>query len=336
MPRSRDSSKSRIGVLLINLGTPEDFSYWPMRRYLKEFLSDPRVIETNRLLWWPILNGIILATRPKRSGAAYGRIWNTARNESPLKTITRAQAEALQKEFAADGKITFAWGMRYGEPRLAKQLETLKTAGHDRILLAPLYPQYSAPTTATALDQAYEALLKTRWQPSIRTLPPYYDDALYIDALARSIRSHIDKLGWAPERLLVSFHGLPVSYVERGDPYYEQCIETARLLKEALKLGNDEFVVAFQSRFGRAEWLKPYADKTVAELAQGGCRRLVAVCPGFSADCVETLEEVAIGLKETFIEHGGKEFATVPCLNDSEPSIQMLRGLIGRELQGWI
>jgi ferrochelatase len=336
MARSPDSSRGLIGVLLINLGTPEDFSYWPVRRYLKEFLSDPRVIETNRLLWWPILNGIILTTRPKRSGAAYGKIWNRARSESPLKTITRAQTEALEREFAADRKLTFSWGMRYGEPRLAEKLEALKAAGHDRILLAPLYPQYSASTTATALDRAYETLRKMRWQPAIRTLPPYYDDPLYIEALARSIRSHIDMLGWTPERLLVSFHGLPVSYVERGDPYYEQCIETARLLKEALKLGDDEFVVAFQSRFGKAEWLKPYADKTVAGLAQGGCRRLVAVCPGFSADCVETLEEVAIGLKETFIEHGGREFATVPCLNDSEPSIKMLSGLVGRELQGWI
>jgi ferrochelatase len=325
-----------VGVLLINLGTPEDFSYWPVRRYLKEFLSDRRVIETNRVLWWFILNGIILTSRPRRSGEAYAKIWNRELNESPLKTITRAQAEALKAEFATAPKLTVGWAMRYGEPKLARELDALRTAGHDCILLAPLYPQYSASTTATALDKAYEAFVKMRWQPAVRTLPPYYDDPLYIDALAMSIRNHMDKLGWKPERLLVSFHGLPVSYVERGDPYYEQCLETARLLKQSLKLGDDECVVAFQSRFGRAEWLKPYADKTVAELAAGGCRRLLAVCPGFSADCVETLEEVAIGLKKTFLAHGGKEFDTVPCLNESAPSITMLGSLIRRELQGWI
>jgi ferrochelatase len=337
MSRSADSAgsgKGAIGVLLINLGTPEDYSYWPMRRYLKEFLSDRRVIETNRLVWWLVLNGIILTSRPKRSGAAYAKIWNKALNESPLKTITRAQAVALKQELP--DHITIAWAMRYGQPELAKEIEALKASGHDRILLAPLYPQYSASTTATALDRAYETLREMRWQPAIRTLPSYYDDPLYIEALAQSIRTHIDKLGWRPERLLVSFHGLPVAYVERGDPYYEQCLETARLLKQALKLRDDEFVVAFQSRFGRAEWLKPYADKTVADLATGGCRRLLAVCPGFAADCIETLEEVAIGLKETFIEHGGKEFATVPCLNESEPSIRMLGTLIRRELQGWL
>jgi protoporphyrin/coproporphyrin ferrochelatase len=330
------AGKGSVGVLLINLGTPEDFTYWPVRRYLKEFLSDRRVIETNRLLWWPILNGIILTLRPQRSGEAYAKIWNRALNESPLKTISRAQADALKGEFAAEGKVTISWAMRYGAPKLAGELETLKAAGHDRILLAPLYPQYAAATTATALDKAYEALLKMRWQPAIRTLPPYYDDPLYINALAQSIRSHIDKLSWTPDRLLVSFHGLPVFHVERGDPYYDQCLETARLLKQALKLADNEFLVAFQSRFGRAEWLKPYADTTVAELAKGGCRKLIAICPGFSADCVETLEEVAIGLKETFLEHGGKEFDTVPCLNDSEPSIKMLSGLIRRELQGWV
>jgi ferrochelatase len=336
MDRLAHSGRGRVGVLLINLGTPEDFTYWPMRRYLKEFLSDPRVIETNRLLWWFILNGIILTSRPKRSGQAYAKIWNRALNESPLKTITRAQAEALKAEFAGDHKLTLGWAMRYGEPKLAGELEALRAGGHDRILLAPLYPQYSASTTATALDKAYEALVKMRWQPSIRTLPPYYDDPLYIAALATSIRNHIGKLGWTPERLLVSFHGLPVSYVEQGDPYYDQCLETAGLLKQALKLGDGEFVVVFQSRFGRAEWLKPYADKTVAELAAQGCRRLLAVCPGFSADCVETLEEVAIGLKKAFLAHGGTEFDTVPCLNDSAPSIKMLSGLIRRELQGWI
>jgi ferrochelatase len=253
-----------------------------------------------------------------------------------LRTITRAQAEALAAAFGDSSRVTFEWAMRYGQPRIGERLRKLKQNGHDRILLVPLYPQYSATTTATALDQAYETLKELRWQPAIRTLPPYFDDGSYIAALAKSIRSHEERLGWKPERLLVSFHGLPETYIEKGDPYYEQCIETARLLKEALQISEDQMTVVFQSRFGKAEWIKPYAAITVRDLARSGCRRLLAVCPGFSADCVETLEEVGIGLRETFLENGGETFSTVPCLNDSTASIEMLSALVRRELLGWV
>jgi ferrochelatase len=333
---SRKTEPKRIGVLLINLGTPDNFTYWPMRRYLKEFLWDRRVIETNRVLWWIILNGIILTTRPRTSGHAYEKIWNRERNESPLKTITRAQSEALGESLQNSKGISVDWAMRYGNPPIAERLRALMEQGHERLLLVPLYPQYSAATTATALDKAYEALSKMRWQPAIRTLPPYYDEPGYIDALADSVRTHIDKLGWKPDRILASFHGLPQAYVERGDPYYRHCMETARLLAEALRLGDDQFSVVFQSRFGKAEWLKPYADITTAELAQNGCRHLLTVCPGFSADCVETLEEIGIGLRQTFLDNGGKKFSVVPCLHASSPSVRMLSDLIRRELAGWI
>lgn len=341
-PMGQDASQDqpaelgRVGVLLINLGTPENFTYWPMRRYLKEFLSDRRVIETNRLVWWFVLNGIILIARPRKSGHAYEKIWNRDRDESPLKTITRAQSEAVGEVLGNRDRITVDWAMRYGRPAIAERLRTMRGQGHERILLVPLYPQYSAATTATALDKAFYALREMRWLPAIRTLPPYYKEPAYITALAESVRAHVDKLCWKPDRVLTSFHGLPRAYVEQGDPYYDQCMETARLLQKALGLGDDRFVVAFQSRFGRAEWLKPYADMTTAELAQNGCRNLLVICPGFSADCVETLEEIDIRLRQTFIENGGKEFSVVPCLNASLPSVRMLSALIQRELAGWI
>ena len=329
-------TRQRIGVVLINLGTPEDFTYWPVRRYLKEFLSDPRVIETNPVLWWFILNGPILAVRPKKSGHAYKKIWNFDLNESPLKTITREQAKAVAASFADEEAIAVDWAMRYGKPPLAERLQALVDQGADRILLVPLYPQYSAATTATALDKAFDALRTMRRQPILRTLPPYYDSPSYIEALATSIRGHLDALPWQPQRIMASFHGLPQEYTDKGDPYQEHCLTTAHLLGEALGLEGQELVVAFQSRFGRAEWLKPYADRTAAELARGGCRNLLVVCPGFAADCVETLEEIGIGLRETFLGQGGKEFSVVPCLNASPPSIRMLNSLIRQELAGWI
>jgi len=330
------SKTRRIGVLLINLGTPDNFTYWPVRRYLKEFLSDRRVIENSRLVWWFVLNGIILTTRPQKSGRAYEKIWNRKLDESPLKTITRAQAVAVALMFRDEESITVDWAMRYGTPAITDRLQHMREQGHERILLAPLYPQYSASTTATALDKAYATLAEMRWQPAIRTLPPYYDDTAYIEALAESVRTHEAMIGWMPDLVLSSFHGLPQAYVERGDPYYQHCMTTAQLLKDALGLPDDRFSVAFQSRFGRAEWLKPYADRTVEELAKRGCRRLLVVCPGFSADCVETLEEIDIGLRETFLRHGGQEFSVVPCLNASMPAIRMLNLLIRRELAGWI
>lgn len=326
----------KIGVLLINLGTPEATGYWPMRRYLKEFLSDRRVIEVNRVFWWFLLNAVILSTRPQKSGKAYDKIWNREKDESPLKTITRSQADRLAARFDGQPQIAVDWAMRYGLPSTPDRLRTLKDQGCDRILLVPLYPQYSAATTATALDKAYEALMEMRWQPAIRTLPPYHDDPAYIAALAASLSDHLKNLDFNPDRILLSFHGLPQSYFDAGDPYYCHCMKTARLLGEKLSLPQGMLQVVFQSRFGKEEWLKPYALDTVEALPAGGVKNLVMIMPGFSADCVETLEEVAIGLAETFHEKGGEKFSAVPCLNDSEASIAMLESMVRRELKGWL
>lgn len=325
----------KIGVLLINLGTPEGTDYWPMRRYLKEFLSDRRVIEVNPVLWWVLLNGVILSTRPKKSGHAYEQIWNKELNESPLKTITRAQAEKLAARLADLPNVIVDWGMRYGLPPTKERIEALKDQGCDRILLFPLYPQYSASTTATALDKAYDALKTMRWQPAIRTVPPYFDNPAHIEALALSLEQHLASLGWEPDLILASFHGLPKDYFMAGDPYHCHCMKTARLLAERMKLPREKLQVVFQSRFGKAEWLQPYAQQTVEELPGKGVKKLVMITPGFASDCVETLEEVAIGLKETFEEAGGEDFSVVPCLNDSEPSIAMLESLVRNELGGW-
>ena len=319
----------------MNLGTPEATSYWPMRRYLKEFLSDPRVIEANPVLWWLILNGIILTFRPQKSGKAYEKIWNNALNESPLKTITRGQSEKLQKELKDRPEIIVDWAMRYGQPPVAARIEALKAQGCDRILLVPLYPQYSAATTATALDKCFDALKTMRWQPAIRSLPPYFERPPYIDALAKSLKQHIKDLPWKPDLILASFHGLPKEYATKGDPYYDHCLKTADLLREKMKLSPAQLQVVFQSRFGRAEWLQPYAQGTVEGLPAKGVKNLVMIMPGFSADCVETLEEVAIGLDETFKHAGGANFSAVPCLNDSPQSIGMLDMLVRQELQGW-
>lgn len=328
-------NKGKIGVLLMNLGTPEATSYWPMRRYLKEFLSDPRVIEVNRVLWWCILNWIILTFRPQKSGKAYEKIWNKALNESPLKTITRGQSDKLQKALQDSPEIMVDWAMRYGQPPVAARIESLKDAGCDRILLVPLYPQYSAATTATALDKCFDALKTMRWQPAIRSLPPYFDHPAYIEALAKSLKQHIKELPWKPDLILASFHGLPREYLTKGDPYYCHCMKTARLLREKMKLSPEQLQVVFQSRFGRAEWLQPYAQGTVEGLPAKGVKNLVMIMPGFSADCVETLEEVAIGLDESFKHAGGANFCAVPCLNDGPASIDMLEILVRQELQGW-
>jgi ferrochelatase len=326
----------RTGILLLNLGTPEATDFRSMRRYLKEFLSDRRVIEANPVLWWFILNGIILNTRPQKSGHAYDKIWNRERNESPLKTITRAQAEGLAKLVAADGEIVVDWAMRYGLPAPAERLAALQAEGCDRILLFPLYPQYSAATTATALDKVFDVLKQMRWQPSVRVVPPYYADAAHLDALERSLRQHLGTLDWSPDVIALSYHGLPREYLDKGDPYYCHCMKTARLLRARLGLSEEQMPVVFQSRFGKAEWLKPYAQDTVEAWPEKGVKKLLMMMPGFSADCVETLEEVAIGLKETFLENGGEAFSTVPCLNDSEASVEMLAAIARRELSGWL
>ncbi|MGB0086527.1 MAG: ferrochelatase [Rhodomicrobiaceae bacterium] len=326
----------KIGVLIVNLGTPDATSYWPMRRYLKEFLSDRRVIEVNPVIWWFILNGPVLTKRPFSSGEAYRSIWNTERDESPLRTITRSQAESLAANFTDEPRIMVDWAMRYGNPSIPARLNQLQQQGCERILLVPLYPQYSAATTATVCDKAFDALKAMRWQPSIRVAPPYYDDPGYIEALAASVRTSLAGLGFEPELVITSYHGLPVEYFEKGDPYHCHCVKTTRLLREALGWDETKMIHSFQSRFGKAEWLQPYTDKTIARLAEDGLKRLVILTPGFAADCVETLEEIAVQGKEIFLEHGGEDYAALPCLNDSPAGMHFLGTHVRRELQGWI
>lgn len=329
----------KTGILLINLGTPEATSYWPMRRYLKEFLSDQRVIEANRAVWWLVLNGIILTVRPKKSGHAYAQIWNRERNESPLKTFTRAQAEKLAARLAensADKPIVVDWAMRYGQPAIADGLKRLQESGCERILIFPLYPQYSATTTASVFDKVADAMRELRWQPTLRFVPPFYHHQRYIDALAQTTQRHLESLDWQPEKIVVSYHGLPQDYIEKGDPYYDHCLETTRLLREKMGETDDRMITTFQSRVGRKEWIKPYTDATIAELAARGIKNLMLVSPAFISDCVETLEELSIGLAQEFTNAGGDNFSVAPCLNDSDISIDMLAAISKDELKGWI
>jgi ferrochelatase len=325
----------RIGVLLLNLGTPDGTDYRSMRRYLREFLSDRRVIEVPRLQWWLILNLVILTVRPRRKGLDYAKIWDHEQNEGPLKTITREQAEKLAAALA-DERIVVDWAMRYANPPVASRIAHLQDEGCDRILLVPLYPQYAAATTATACDQAFRALMALRWQPAIRVAPPYYDAPEYIDAIAQSIREHVGKLDFEPEALIASFHGMPVSYVEAGDPYPGQCLETARLVRERLGWPADRWHTTFQSRFGRDPWIEPYTIDTVQQLAASGVGRLAVVAPGFAADCLETLEELAIENRQAFLAGGGERFAYIPCLNASPGGMAVIEGIVRRELAGWV
>ena len=326
-----------VGVLVVNLGTPDATDARSVRRYLREFLHDKRVIEEDTILWKFVLNAIILPLRPRRKGLDYEKIWNRENNESPLKTITRSQADKLSAAPALRGKrVVVDWAMRYGNPSIRSRLAALVARGCDRILVVPLYPQYAAATTATVCDKAFETLATMRWQPAIRVLPAYYDDPVYIDALASSIRTRLDKLPFAPEMILASFHGMPEEYLAKGDPYHCQCAKTARLLRERLGFDEARFMLTFQSRFGSAEWLKPYTDETVKSLARRGVRNLAVVMPGFAADCLETLDEIAFENAEIFRHNGGENFAALPCLNDSEPGMTVIRHLAERELQGWI
>ncbi|MGD0532689.1 MAG: ferrochelatase [Methyloceanibacter sp.] len=327
---------SKIGVLLVNLGTPDATDYWSVRRYLKEFLSDPRVIETNRALWWTILNFIVLTIRPSRSGEKYRAVWNEDLNESPLRTITRAQSEKVAAALAARSELVVDWAMRYGSPCITSRIEALQAQGCDRLLIFPLYPQYSASTTASVNDKAFDSLKLMRCQPAVRTVPAYPADPVYIGALVESIRAHLARLAWEPEVILASYHGLPKSYVDKGDPYMGQCMLTTERLREALGPPGVKLKLTFQSRFGRAEWLQPYTDKTVEALARDGVKRLAIVTPGFAADCLETLEEIGGENKEIFLEHGGEQFSFIPCLNDSTGGICVLVHLIERELKGWV
>ena len=326
----------KVGVLLVNLGTPDGTDFWPMWRYLREFLSDPRVIELNKAIWYPILYGLVLTTRPRKSGANYEKIWNRERDESPLRTYTRAQAERLATVFADRPEIVVDYAMRYGNPSIASVVGRMKEAGCDRILTFPLYPQYSATTTATANDKLFRALMTMRDAPAVRSVPPYYHERVYIDALAQSIERHLATLDFKPEVVLASYHGIPKPYSDKGDPYREHCLETTRRLRE--KLGWDEarLMTTFQSRFGAQEWLQPYTDKTVERLAGEGVRSIAVVNPGFSVDCIETLEEIAVEAKEIFIHAGGRDFSHIPCLNDSDGGMAVIEAMVRRELSGWV
>ena len=320
---------ARIGVLIVNLGTPDAAEAGAVRRYLAEFLSDPRVIEIPKPVWKPILHGIILRTRPKKSAHAYSLVWRE--DGSPLAAITAQQAAALRS--ALGDTVMVEHAMRYGRPAIADTLAAMKRAGCERILIAPLYPQYCAATTATANDAAFAALAAMRWQPAIRTLPPYFDDPAYIAALKTSVEASLAALPFAPDAIVASFHGMPARTLALGDPYHCHCQKTARLLSEAL---GRELIVSFQSRFGRAKWLEPATDVTLAGLPDKGMKRVAVVAPGFSADCLETLEELAIRGRQSFLDAGGTDFAYLPCLNADHAGVTMLRFLLQRELAGWI
>jgi ferrochelatase len=319
----------KVGVLLINLGTPNAPEPGAVRLYLREFLSDPRVVEIPQLVWQPILRGLILTTRPKKSAHAYRQVWTE--EGSPLALFTARQAKALEGAFGPGVIVDHA--MRYGRPAISERIDALKAAGCERILIAPLYPQYCAATTATALDEAFRHLRHMRWLPAVRTLPPYHDDPAYIAALKENTEAALSALEFEPQAVVASFHGMPQRTLELGDPYHCHCQKSARLLSEAM---GRELLVAFQSRFGRAKWLEPATDRMLAGLPARGVTRVAILAPGFAADCLETLEELAIRGRETFLAAGGTHFAYLPCLNDGAPGMAMLRTLIGRELEGWL
>ena len=336
LPPSHPPVKSpKIGVILLNLGTPDATDYWSVRRYLKEFLSDPRVIETPKWLWWPILNLVILSFRPQKSGHAYAQIWDKGTNESPLRVITRDQAESLAQRMGGED-ILVDYAMRYGNPSTQSVLEKMQAAGCQKILLVPLYPQYSATTTATANDKAFEALGTMRWQPAVRTAPAYFEDPKYIETLGNSIRDGVAALDFVPDVVITSYHGMPVEYLERGDPYHCQCFKTTRLVREYLGWDKSKLMVTFQSRFGPTKWLEPYTDVTLEELPKKGIKKVAILAPAFSADCIETLEEIAMQGKDSFMEAGGEQFAYIPCLNASPGGMDMIEAMVRRELSGWL
>ena len=328
-------ASGRIGVLLVNLGTPEGTGYWPMRRYLQEFLSDRRVIEAPRALWLPLLHLVILTTRPARKGRDYATIWNHERNEGPLKTITRAQSEKLAARVAAEcPEISVDWAMRYGQPTMDSRIKALQDQGCDRLLVVPLYPQYCAATSATVADRAFDVLKTMRWQPTLRIAAPFYDRPAYIAALAKSLRDGLAKLDFTPDKILVSWHGVPKDYFDKGDPYYCHCAKTTRLLGEATGLA-DKLVMTFQSRLGPKEWLQPYTIETVKSLPGQGTKKIVIITPGFMADCLETLEELEVENRHAFLDAGGENFARISCLNDSNEAIEVISDILRRELSGW-
>jgi ferrochelatase len=336
-PAPASKEQSAIGVLIVNLGTPDAAEPKAVRRYLKEFLTDPRVIEKHSLFWKFLLNCLILPLRSRRKARDYRKIWNHAQNESPLKTITRSQAEKLAGILEPLGKhVIVDWAMRYANPSIASRLEALVGRGCDRILVMPLYPQYAAPTTATVADEVFRFLMKQRRQPALRIMPAYYDDPYYIEVLASSLKAEVKALPFTPDVIVASYHGMPQDYVRKGDPYQSQCERTTELLRAQLKLDDSKLMLTYQSRFGRDRWLLPYTISTVKALAKKGVKNLVVITPGFSADCLETLEEIAVENARVFKRYGGANFAAIPCLNDGEAGMLMVWQLAMRELKGWV
>jgi ferrochelatase len=329
---------ARIGVLLANLGTPDGTDYWPMRRYLSEFLSDKRVVDLPDWKWQPILQLIILSFRPQKSGANYAKIWNNERNESPLLTITRDQTAAIAKTLADQhgDQVMVDFCMRYGNPTTASKVQAMVAAGCEKILFFPLYPQYAGATTATANDSFFAALAQEKRPPAIRTVAEYFDHPAYIDALARSVTDAYARMDHRPDVLVTSYHGMPKRYLMEGDPYHCQCLKTTRLLRERLAWDKGSIDISFQSVFGREEWLKPYTVEHVAELAKAGRKNIAVMAPAFSADCIETLEEIDGEIREAFLHAGGERFTYIPCLNDQPAHVAALSQIISENLSGWL
>ena len=319
----------KTGVLIVNLGTPDSTSWWDIRKYLKEFLSDKRVIELNPIFWQLILNIFILTFRPSKTAHAYKKIWMEKTNESPLRYYTKRQSEKLSKKISKEN-VLVDFAMRYGNPSIKSKLVSLKKEGCENIIVLPLYPQYAAATTATVCDEVYRCLMNMRWQPSLQIIPHYESDLLYINALVNSIRKKTSEINWKPDLIIASYHGIPQSYFEKGDPYQCYCQKTTRLMKEKFK--DIPIETTFQSRFGPQAWLTPYTDKTLETLPKNGKKNILVICPGFSSDCVETLEEINIQGKDSFISNGGNKFDLIPCLNDNEDHINLLENLVKKYL----
>ena len=319
----------KTGVLIVNLGTPDSTSWFDIRKYLKEFLSDKRVIEVNPIIWQIILNLFILNFRPSKTAKAYKEIWMKSENISPLLFYTKKQSEKISQSILREN-IIIDFAMRYGNPSIKSKIYKLHEMGCESLVILPLYPQYAAATTATVCDEVYRTLMKMRWQPSLKIIPHYESDPLYIDALVNSIKRKINEINWKPDLIIASYHGIPKKYFEKGDPYHCYCHKTTRLISEKYNL--IEIKTTFQSRFGPQEWLQPYTDKTLESLPKDGVKNVLTICPGFSSDCVETLEEILIQGKESFINSGGKNFDMIPCLNDNDDHITLLKSLIERNI----
>ncbi len=319
----------KTGVLLINLGTPDSTSWWDIRKYLKEFLSDRRVIEVNPFVWQIILNLFILTFRPSKTAKAYKEIWIKDLNKSPLRFYTEKQTEKLRKRLEKENLIV-DFAMRYGNPSIKSKIENMQKQGCEKLIIFPLYPQYASPTTATVCDEVFRVLMNMRWQPAIQVIPHYESEPLYIDALVKSINSKLEKIDWKPDLIVASYHGIPMKYFEKGDPYHCYCQKTTRLISEKIK--NIKIITTFQSRFGPQDWLQPYTDKTLEKLPTEGTKKILIISPGFASDCVETLEEISIQGKESFKKSGGENFEFISCLNDNEDHINLLEHLIKKSL----